>query len=742
MVNIMEAMSEIPNGIGKPPTVLPTRQLKPGQTATIDPKKYSRDEKGRVYDLLAMAPSVESEVIYLKYQIKNSSDPKIKAELQAKIDRLYDSLGNRKKEFSSIIEKIVPIIKSKCSEFLPTIQKTGFLYRGITVKENKNRLAFRAHSRDYRAPTHSNAAANKLFNDAMEELGLTATRTNSVFATGAFGTAGSFGKVYIFFPCNGSHYTWSETARDLILTPSELYQNAGVPVINYDDLDQYRLRIVNYAEMLYAKAKIDKEPQELINYYMSVYMKLVDMVSHPSRAINVRPMIQYGLRLDGVNRVFLDDIDSLYHDMVEINSRINDVDFDIDLDKFKDFYQLKGDEELNRAILSEHEILFTGEYICVAFGYKDLLLEALGMKKEDLNEDLKPGQQKPLKQFTKLPANLYNNLTTQLLQVRKYIAYLQGQKSRLPGIDGKFLAKHQRTEKTLVTKISKTPAADYSKKDPYAKLIKEIESKCGNYLKAMKQAQMALWRGMSTKDDVIHGRSWVNRETLNSDEEQQETFDKILDKLGILAQRGNSIFTTSAKDQAENYGNLHLIFPLNSSKFAWSKKYKDLVLNYSLYKYFYTDNEKMKKIKNLYDEIVNLLRTDVKSLNKSNLSDKEEDKLMALEGLLDILKTSRSDAFSRHWAGRDVLFLDLEEYSLMPYTKRYTKSIYDLLNVLERFSEKINLDQFQKKYKMSDKDFVSALESEHEIYISGEYIAVKYNGPGKELARRFGFKNL
>ena len=78
----------------------------------------------------------------------------------------------------------------------------------------------------------------------------------------------------------------------------------------------------------------------------------------------------------------------------------------------------------------------------------------------------------------------------------------------------------------------------------------------------------------------------------------------------------------------------------------------------------------------------------------------------------------------------------------MPYTKRYTKSIYDLLNVLERFSEKINLDQFQKKYKMSDKDFVSALESEHEIYISGEYIAVKYNGPGKELARRFGFKNL
>ena len=69
----------------------------------------------------------------------------------------------------------------------------------------------------------------------------------------------------------------------------------------------------------------------------------------------------------------------------------------------------------------------------------------------------------------------------------------------------------------------------------------------------MKQAQMALWRGMSTKDDVIHGRSWVNRETLNSDEEQQETFDKILDKLGILAQRGNSIFTTSAKDQAENY---------------------------------------------------------------------------------------------------------------------------------------------------------------------------------------------
>lgn len=737
--NIMEAIPEIPNGIGKSPAVLPTRQLKPGQTATIDPKKYSRDEKGRVGQVLTMTPSIESEVMLLKYQIKNSTDPKIKAELQAKIDRLYDELGNRKKEFSSIIEKIVPIIKSKCSEFLPTIQKTGLLYRGTLVKENKNRLAFRAHSRDYREPTHSNAAANKLFNDAMEELGLTATRTNSVFATGASETAGSFGTVYIFFPCNGSHYTWSETARDLIITPSELYRNAGVTVINYDDLDQYRQRIVNNAEMLYDKAKIDKEPQKIIDYYMTVYMSLLDMGVDPSQAIYVRPMIQDGLRLDGVNSGLLDALDSLYHDMTSINNMIADVDFEIDLDKFKDFYQLKGDEELNRAILSEHEILFTGEYICVAVGYKDLLLEALGMKKEDLTEALKPGQIKPLTQFSKLKPNKYDDLMAQLAEIKKYIAYVQKSlpKSKSPKSDKKLLSKHQATQQQLTKQLSKTPKPAQPTKDPYAKLITEIEKRCGNYLKDMKKTQLALWRGMSKKDDVIHGRSWINRETLDSDEDAQEIFDKMLDKLGIMAQRGNSIFTTSKKTQAENYGRLYLIFPLNSSKFSYSKKYGDLILHGStLRKYISRDKKKLEKLKQDYNELM-------KTLNKkSNKLDYENTEFSQIDVLLNFLRYSRSDIFSHDRDSRQEAFDDIKKFLKQKYVSDYVQTALDIISAVDKIPAKLDVARFQEKYQMTDKDFAAALESKKEICIGGEYIAVSYDGPGRELARRFGFKNL
>ena len=417
MVNIrhiVEDIPEIPNGIGKTPPILPKRQLKPGQTATIDPKKYSSNEKSRAGALLT-GGGAGANINHLKYLLNKTQDPEKKAALQAKIDELTNDLANRKKEFDPIIDRILPIIKSKCSEFLPTIQANGLLYRGTRTVENKNRLAFRAHSREYRNPTHSNEAANSAFIEALDSLGLKATRANSVFAIGDDDTAGTFGLVYIFFPCNGCHVTWSETTRDLIISPEDLYREVGKDNVD-SDLKQLQELIVDKAKLLHDKAVTDGQPDDIVDYYTSVHTQISNIIDQ-SDSIRVAHLHHRG---DGIGQIepdLLSDLENLYNYMISGNERIQNVDFEIDLDKFQKQYQFKGDEEFNRAILSGHEILFTGEYICVASRFEDLLLEALGMKKENITEALSPGDMVNLGKFNP-KVNKFEDLQNKLTDLK------------------------------------------------------------------------------------------------------------------------------------------------------------------------------------------------------------------------------------------------------------------------------------------------------------------------------------
>ena len=68
----------------------------------------------------------------------------------------------------------------------------------------------------------------------------------------------------------------------------------------------------------------------------------------------------------------------------------------------------------------------------------------------------------------------------------------------------------------------------------------------------------------------------------------------------------------------------------------------------------------------------------------------------------------------------------------------FAEQFEDILNKLLDVKKTPNLQKFQKDYKMTDKNFAKALESEHEIYISGEYIAIDMKKYGEQIASELG----
>ena len=166
---------------------LPPRPLKPGQSARItgkDPKELVRNIK----DYIQQHKLDISKLTSLERQLVNYEDygltPAALDDLKQEIEGYKRARDPKTHGYDKIIDQIVPIIKQRCSKYLPSLLRSeNFLYRGMGPNEHKNRLAFRANSRDARLPADSEVSAQKLFDKALTEMGFTALRSNSIFTT-------------------------------------------------------------------------------------------------------------------------------------------------------------------------------------------------------------------------------------------------------------------------------------------------------------------------------------------------------------------------------------------------------------------------------------------------------------------------------------------------------------------------------------------------------------------------------
>lgn len=249
-----------------------------------------------------------------------------------------------------------------------------------------------------------------------------------------------------------------------------------------------------------------------------------------------------------------------------------------------------------------------------------------------------------------------------------------------------------------------TASAMQNQAKSFGPLVQTIQKECSQALKAFKSTGKILFRGLKknkTNTPAYVGRSWNERKTMNSTEQGQQIFDYALQKMGISALRSNSIFTTSDSNQASGYGNLYIIIPKNGFQFSWSVGDSDMVID------------------------------DTRVLYKSEVLDKIMDNI---DALVDKGKMADSAA-GYEWSE----ILEFEGYErAMEYLRdnKYPAAALKKIT-LDKLIDYDHIDNF---IGPTNKDFVEALESGHEVLINGEYYAFELSKFKDILSGLLGIK--
>lgn len=122
-----------------------------------------------------------------------------------------------KEELANIDPKLIKIasaIRRDCSYAVSAMREAnGFLYRGV---RGEPPLTFLGKPRTDRMAKDSSAEIQERFDAMLKESGFTALRSNSIFCSGNFSQANGYGgNVFMIFPKDGFHFTWSPRYDDL-----------------------------------------------------------------------------------------------------------------------------------------------------------------------------------------------------------------------------------------------------------------------------------------------------------------------------------------------------------------------------------------------------------------------------------------------------------------------------------------------------------------------------------------------
>ena len=115
-------------------------------------------------------------------------------------------------------DNIFSRIEKLCSDALPAIKETGYIFRGIDGMPTQ----FIGVSPENREPMGVAKDSHNALNVVLRRNGFIANRSNSIFCSGHPWVAQSYGNLYAIFPINGFHYTWSRTIKDLYFHEEEV----------------------------------------------------------------------------------------------------------------------------------------------------------------------------------------------------------------------------------------------------------------------------------------------------------------------------------------------------------------------------------------------------------------------------------------------------------------------------------------------------------------------------------------
>ena len=109
-------------------------------------------------------------------------------------------------------------------------------------------------------------------------------------------------------------------------------------------------------------------------------------------------------------------------------------------------------------------------------------------------------------------------------------------------------------------------------------LWQQIKQQCSIYLSACAKTGGFLYRGIMEQASVFVAHSPENRKPLDSSPAITASFDKSLEIMGFTARRQNSIFAISDSLTAASFGTCYVIFPKNGFEFTYTDS-RELVLD-------------------------------------------------------------------------------------------------------------------------------------------------------------------
>lgn len=367
---------------------------------------------------------------------------------------------------------------------------------------------------------------------------------------------------------------------------------------------------------------------------------------------------------------------------------------------------------------------------------------------------LKPGQQQ------KIPANINVKLTPGAKAALFGDPKTQQEKKKIE-IELKKHAEEYKKLNAMLNKVRlngeilkrKHRTVDKTIKPIEAKYFSLIEKQCSQFVSEMKKAKKPLFRGMNSDADVLYGKPHVNRKPTDTNPTIQRKIDDILKAAGFKALRANSIFTTSAVGQAEEYGTIYFIFPKNGYSFTWSSKHYDWIPNlkslgiggvkivdWSLVQYkpieFFIDTiGDLDEAFNTYDKPQN--KKIVASIKKHPKFKKIKKILPDVGGEIENLENDDEPdsgyVVDLGFAFDALLKMQSElKFKWPDITAQHLRLMSDVIEEAKQFSSKNNhitkeiANKFITKHGMKNTDMAAALKSGHEIYINGEYIALDY----------------
>lgn len=320
----------------------------------------------------------------------------------------------------------------------------------------------------------------------------------------------------------------------------------------------------------------------------------------------------------------------------------------------------------------------------------------------------------------------------------------------------------------------------YATADKYLKLV---ERDCSQALAAMTQSERFLYRGLKDKrspqgpietPNAFRGAPHANRKSKDTFPALQIDVDNLLKKAGFAALRSNSIFVTSDPNQASEYGELYLVFPVDGFNMLWSPKYDDFYTGFldrygtlvtHLKHSKYIDREDFIDVMRHVSSMIRSIRE--LSSNLINHAGRDSEGLIELDNnarnaVADIYNIMNQDQFYRPLLTGHAPDPELTQmlFGYWETLKKANPRAANLLNgtnappgMEDRFDtiihaisvlskehdveEKAATEFMKETHGFKDGDLAGAIESQNEICIAGEYYAFKAALYGDTFQKKF-----